>query len=42
MKYNNVDIDMQQDAVELLLGGIKAKIGIINAYKHQDTHNSFT
>ena len=30
MKYNGNDVEMQQDAVEILLSGIKAKMGIMD------------
>ena len=33
MKYKENDVEIQQQAVYILLTGIKAKMGIINAYK---------
>lgn len=35
MKYNGNDVEMQQDAVEILLSGIKAKMGIIDVIKQK-------
>ena len=38
MKYKKNDVEVQQDAVQILLTGIKAKMGIINAYSDEDDH----
>ena len=36
MKYKKNDVEVQQDAVEILLTGIKAKMGIINAFRDEE------